>query len=294
MANEAVQSTDIHAFTLALKDEVGAVDAAMVEMVNEALLIFSYFREGQSDNAGKRMATMDRKFALLLASLSTVRDRVGLIQSKLLEEELESVEELRRVEYAIMLFVLLMVSAAILYGGKIRREMESQAAEREGYLAVLRESEKQARQQASLLDKAQDAIVVHGMDNRILYWNKSAERLYGLSKEEALGKSAQELIYQGSAAFNAATDSLIETGDWADEVTLRRRDGCSITFESHRTLVRDDDGQPQSVLSINTDIREINTLNQDGVENLQSTLRACSDLEQQAARLKQLVGSFRI
>ena len=41
-------------------------------------------------------------------------------------------------------------------------------------------------------------------------------------------------------------------------------------------------------------ITEINTLNQEGVENLQSTLRACSDLEQQAVRLKQLVGSFRI
>jgi diguanylate cyclase (GGDEF)-like protein/PAS domain S-box-containing protein len=223
-------------------------------MVKEAMLIFSYFRDGQSDAAGKRMATMDRKFAKLLGSLGTVRERVGLIQSKLLEEELASVEELRRVEYAIMLFVLMMVSAALIYGGKIRREMESQAAEREGYLAVLRESEKKARQQASLLDKAQDAIVVHGMDHRILYWNKSAERLYGLSREEALGQSAQELIYQGHAAFDAATNSLIETGDWSGEVTLRRKDGSSITLESHRTLVRDDDGQPQSVLSINTDI----------------------------------------
>ena len=37
-----------------------------------------------------------------------------------------------------------------------------------------------------------------------------------------------------------------------------------------------------------------NTLNQEGVENLHSTLRACTDLEQQASRLKQLVGSFRI
>jgi methyl-accepting chemotaxis protein len=46
--------------------------------------------------------------------------------------------------------------------------------------------------------------------------------------------------------------------------------------------------------SINVDITEINTLNQEGVENLQSTLRACADLERQAARLKQLVGSFRI
>jgi methyl-accepting chemotaxis protein len=46
--------------------------------------------------------------------------------------------------------------------------------------------------------------------------------------------------------------------------------------------------------SLNMDITEINTLNQEGVENLQATLRACGDLEQQAARLKQLVDSFRI
>lgn len=52
--------------------------------------------------------------------------------------------------------------------------------------------------------------------------------------------------------------------------------------------------QTSVVESINMDITEINTLNQEGVENLQSTLRACADLEQQAGRLKQLVGSFRI
>jgi len=52
--------------------------------------------------------------------------------------------------------------------------------------------------------------------------------------------------------------------------------------------------QTAVVESINVDITEINTLNQEGVENLQATLRACADLEHQAARLKQLVGSFRI
>ena len=52
--------------------------------------------------------------------------------------------------------------------------------------------------------------------------------------------------------------------------------------------------QTAVVDSINMDINEINMLNQEGVENLQSTLRACADLEQQAARLKHLVGSFRI
>ncbi|MFG0382020.1 methyl-accepting chemotaxis protein [Pseudomonas sp. zbq_18] len=52
--------------------------------------------------------------------------------------------------------------------------------------------------------------------------------------------------------------------------------------------------QTAVVDSLNMDITEINTLNQEGVENLQATLRACGDLEQQATRLKQLVDSFRI
>lgn len=52
--------------------------------------------------------------------------------------------------------------------------------------------------------------------------------------------------------------------------------------------------QTAVVEALNVDITEINTLNQQGVENLHSTLRACTELERQADRLNQLVGSFRI
>jgi methyl-accepting chemotaxis protein len=52
--------------------------------------------------------------------------------------------------------------------------------------------------------------------------------------------------------------------------------------------------QTSVVEALNVDITEINTLNQQGVENLQSTLRACTELEREAGRLNQLVGSFRI
>ncbi|WP_130908237.1 methyl-accepting chemotaxis protein [Pseudomonas sp. Sample_16] len=52
--------------------------------------------------------------------------------------------------------------------------------------------------------------------------------------------------------------------------------------------------QTAVVEALNVDITRINTLNQQGVENLQATLRACTELEQQAGRLNQLVGSFRI
>ncbi|RMP27959.1 Methyl-accepting chemotaxis protein [Pseudomonas syringae pv. delphinii] len=52
--------------------------------------------------------------------------------------------------------------------------------------------------------------------------------------------------------------------------------------------------QTSVVESINVDITHINTLNQQGVDNLRQTLEACNSLEEQAARLQQLVGSFRI
>ena len=88
-----------------------------------------------------------------------------------------------------------------------------------------------------------------------------------------------------------------------DSVEIANRAGERLISVTER--IGEIDGMNQSVAtateeqtsvveSINMDITEINTLNQEGVENLQSTLRACSDLEQQAARLKQLVGSFRI
>jgi len=52
--------------------------------------------------------------------------------------------------------------------------------------------------------------------------------------------------------------------------------------------------QTSVIESLNMDITEINTLNQDGVRNLQASLSACTELEQQVGRLKQLVDSFRI
>jgi Methyl-accepting chemotaxis protein len=51
--------------------------------------------------------------------------------------------------------------------------------------------------------------------------------------------------------------------------------------------------QTSVIDSLNMDIAEIKSLNQEGVENLQAPLLACDDLEQQASRLKHLVDSFR-
>jgi len=48
------------------------------------------------------------------------------------------------------------------------------------------------------------------------------------------------------------------------------------------------------VETLNVDINQINLLNQQGVANLNETLKDCDALSQQASRLKQLVDSFKI
>lgn len=118
-------------------------------------------------------------------------------------------------------------------------------------------AEEQIREQAALLDQAQDAILVRDLDQNILFWNKGAEHIYGWTSEEAVGRNAQDLLFrERSLQFEAARKAVVEHGDWKGEIHQTRRDGVDIIVESRWTLVRDDQGHPKSILVINTDITE--------------------------------------
>jgi PAS domain S-box-containing protein len=118
-------------------------------------------------------------------------------------------------------------------------------------------AEEQIREQAALLDEAQDAILVRDLDQNILFWNKGAEKIYGWSAEEVSGKNAAEILFkERSAQFDAARKAIIEKGEWKGEMHQMRRDGTDIIVESRWTLVRDEGGAPKSILIINTDITE--------------------------------------
>jgi len=111
------------------------------------------------------------------------------------------------------------------------------------------------RDQASLLDKARDAIMVRGIDGKVQFWNKGAERLYGWHSEEVQGRCMDDAVYrEDAAAIAAAVRATLENGEWRGEVAQRRKDGAHLTVEGHWTLVRDDDNRPKSILVINTDI----------------------------------------
>ncbi|QLL12100.1 methyl-accepting chemotaxis protein [Pseudomonas chlororaphis] len=135
------------------------------------------------------------------------------------------------------------------------------------------------------------AVVADEVRNLAHRTQESAQQVQTMIEELQVG--ARESVSTMGNSQRHSQDSVEianQAGERLNSVTQRigEIDGMN---QSVATATEE---QTSVVESINMDITEINTLNQEGVENLQSTLRACSDLEQQAARLKQLVGSFRI
>nr|WP_236182639.1 methyl-accepting chemotaxis protein [Pseudomonas sputi] len=135
------------------------------------------------------------------------------------------------------------------------------------------------------------AVVADEVRNLAHRTQESAQQVQTMIEELQVG--ARESVSTMSESQRHSQDSVDIAnlaGERLNSVTQRigEIDGMN---QSVATATEE---QTAVVESINVDITEINTLNQEGVENLQATLRACSDLEQQASRLKQLVGSFRI
>jgi two-component system cell cycle sensor histidine kinase/response regulator CckA len=124
-------------------------------------------------------------------------------------------------------------------------------------MALRQKAEDKIREQAALLDKAQDAIMVRDLEDRIIYWNKSAERLYGWSAEEVVGRDATQFFCVGdSPQHKRACQHVLEDGEWVGELRQLTRTGKPIIVESRWTLVREKAGVPKAKLIINTDVTE--------------------------------------
>ena len=121
-----------------------------------------------------------------------------------------------------------------------------------------KQAEEHIQEQAALLDKAQDAIFVMDLNDRIIYWNKSAERIYGWTAAEAIGKSVIEMLCRGVITPQLANTikTLNNRGEWVSELHQTTKDGKTITVQGRCNVIRDEQGCPKSRLIINTDITE--------------------------------------
>jgi len=135
------------------------------------------------------------------------------------------------------------------------------------------------------------AVVADEVRNLAHRTQESAQEIEKMIEELQVGSRESVTTMTESQHYSEqSVDVANQAGERLGSVTLRigEIDGMN---QSVATATEE---QTAVIEALNMDITEINTLNQEGVENLQATLRACADLEQQAARLKHLVDSFRI
>jgi two-component system, chemotaxis family, CheB/CheR fusion protein len=119
--------------------------------------------------------------------------------------------------------------------------------------AELRESEQRLREQAELVELA--PLLARSAKDRIIFWNRGAERLYGFTKDEALGQTSHLLLRaEFPEPLEKIQSQLVREGRWEGEVLHRRKDGAQISVSTQWVAHLDDHHRIRAVLEVNTDV----------------------------------------
>ena len=117
--------------------------------------------------------------------------------------------------------------------------------------------ERQIREQAELLDKANEAILACNLEGRITFWNHGAERLFGKTAAEILSQPVTKVFALGGARSESdILAALARPDNWRGEIQGRDPAGQPIVIETSITMLRDEQGRPSGRLCISTDITE--------------------------------------
>lgn len=121
----------------------------------------------------------------------------------------------------------------------------------------LRNQAKQLKEQAELLDIAEDAIIVLDMEDRIVFWNAGAEERYGWTKDEVKNQVSYAVLHTVfPEPLIDIKAKLAMVGRWEGELVQKKRSGEEIVVESRLALRRDQKNRPVAIMEINNDITE--------------------------------------
>ncbi|HEU4628759.1 MAG TPA: PAS domain S-box protein [Gemmatimonadaceae bacterium] len=114
------------------------------------------------------------------------------------------------------------------------------------------------RVQAHLLDTVKQAVIATDLHGQITYWNRHAERLYGWTAEEALGRGAHGLTADsGGGGLAAEILQHVARGEsWTGEFEVRRRDGTTFVARVSGSPIRDATGEILGAVGISSDISD--------------------------------------
>ena len=89
--------------------------------------------------------------------------------------------------------------------------------------------------QALILRHVHDAVFATDLDNRVTYWGHSAERLFGYSEDQAIGRAFGELLpfrIAGSAGQSDLLETIRSERTWRGEGTVILPSGAELWIES--------------------------------------------------------------
>ncbi|UCG31826.1 MAG: PAS domain S-box protein [Phycisphaerales bacterium] len=139
------------------------------------------------------------------------------------------------------------------------------------------------RLQALVFNNINDGVLVTDLNNRIIDCNPSAERLFGFSRSEILGKSPEVLNCPSQAQdiTRKIQAGLRERGRWSGEVRFKRRDGTTGLCEASVVRLTGSDGGPVGTVSVNRDLTE-RSLAQDALRRTEERFRLVTTATQDA------------
>jgi two-component system cell cycle sensor histidine kinase/response regulator CckA len=111
---------------------------------------------------------------------------------------------------------------------------------------------------AAIVDSSDDAIISKDLTGRIMSWNKSAERIFGYTAEEAVGRSITMLIPEDRQDEEPRILGRLQRGERVDhfETIRRRKDGTLVEISLTISPVRDQLGRIIGASKIARDISD--------------------------------------
>ena len=118
--------------------------------------------------------------------------------------------------------------------------------------------EARIRFQAELLNAVGQAVIATDARGIVTYWNRAAERTYGWSTEEALGRDILELAPTETSRDDAERimETLREGGTWSGELEVRGREGRPFPALISNAPILDEWGEFIGIVGVSSDISE--------------------------------------
>lgn len=121
-----------------------------------------------------------------------------------------------------------------------------------------KQAEEKIAFQAKLLDAVSNAVIATDPQGRVTYWNPAAEKLYGWTASEALGRNIVELTPADQSREQAAEimERLVRGQSWSGEFLVQRKDGSKFPAFVSDSPVLDDDGNLMDIIGVSRDITQ--------------------------------------